>query len=367
MVGLDLFVSLNLWNSSYFLAVANDFPSRLLEDYSMKQSSTDHDDNVDNPTRWCIIGKRESASRGAKAHPYHFPHMAENLLPCWSWFRAQNATTHCGLVLLDGIKLDYKKSEEPSWISQLVQYMGCKVKELDVINANISNRLLPLGSSEPFQHAILPVWKMPRGDPSFRYLADPQDAQELRRLIVSDDWIDRHHQANKLYIGIIQRTVSMRTFTDLDVLVNLVQDCFPDAILDVTTLHGMSLQQQARWFALQDVVFAAHGAALTNSIFLRRQSIVMQFYPKGFFYQMFEPLIEQSGSNALFWYPDDNPHTETKYRLKILANKENITIGNDLNVNKNRLIKPIVEMLYSIGKMKPPSDGIQGEYFNLVL
>jgi hypothetical protein len=51
----------------------------------------------------------------------------------------------------------------------------------------------------------------------------------------------------------------------------------------------------------------------------------------------------------------------------MLVNKKNITIGNDLNVNKNRLIKPIVEMLYSIGKMKPPSDGIQGEYFNLVL
>jgi hypothetical protein len=199
-----------------------------------------------------------------------------------------------------------------------------------------------------------------------RYLADPEDAQELRRLVVSDDWISQHRQHGKLHIGIVQRSGTTRLFQELPVLVDVIQDSFPDAVLNVTTLSMPSLKEQAQWFAVQDVVLAAHGAALMNSIFLQRGSIVMQFFPAGYFWQSLDPLIEQAGNIALFWYPDDQPYMENKYRKKLIANKQNITVTNqEGKVNKDKLVRPIAETLYSIGKMAPPDSGIEGEYYKV--
>ena len=64
---------------------------------------------------------------------------------------------------------------------------------------------------------------------------------------------------------------------------------------------------QARWFASKDLIIAAHGAALTNSVFITKGTIVLQLYPPFFYWQFYDPLITQSGGLALGYAPGENP------------------------------------------------------------
>lgn len=303
-----------------------------------------------NDTHWCIIDLHKS-SRAAKMHPQHFPHMAENLLPCWSWFRIKNATSNCGFVFLDGVKLDYGTPPNP-WQKQLVDIMGCSVTYLD--QNVVADRQRPLGPAERVQHSIELIYKEPRLG-TIRYLHHPNDAVHLRRLVVSDEWIAQQCTIGKLHVGILQRTRS-RSFLQLSALVDTVQEAFPNAIVNVTTLDTPSLVEQAQWFATKDVIFTPHGAALTNSIFLRPNSVIMQFFGPRFFWQSLDPLIEQAGSIALDWYPgkevggEDPRQTMAKntYRQKILANKNNVSLS---ETAMRQAVQAVLETLHSVGKI----------------
>lgn len=104
---------------------------------ALKQNAVVHEKEIvaiqqeppDKNTHWCIISKDYSMKLPAEWFN-HFPHASEVILPCWSWFRRQNATQNCGFVLMDGLKLN--RDDANSWQQQLVKdVMGCKVREFD--------------------------------------------------------------------------------------------------------------------------------------------------------------------------------------------------------------------------------------------
>jgi hypothetical protein len=236
--------------------------------------------------------------------------------------------------------------------------MRCQVEHRS--NENVTDRTRPLGPSEPVQHAVPMAVKEPRFR-TIRYLEHPDDATALRKLLVSDEWIAQHMQPGKLYVGVIQRTKS-RSFLDIDALIQAIREAFPkdDMILNVTTLDTPSIVEQAQWFSTKDVVFAAHGAALTNSIFLRPKSVVMQFYAKGFWLPSLDPLVEQSGSVALDWYPgkakSKDPQLEMSkntYRAKLITNLANISFvgGGSKEIDVDTIIRPVLDVLISLGKI----------------
>jgi len=104
----------------------------------------------------------------------------------------------------------------------------------------------------------------------------------------------------KKRIGVVQRQHKRANFPNR-VFVNveeieaaLVREFSSIAQVGVTTLAGMSLREQARYFYDQDVVVMAHGAAVTNAIFCdagKRASIV-EIYPDGYAPYMFQAMIQ---------------------------------------------------------------------------
>ena len=128
----------------------------------------------------------------------------------------------------------------------------------------------------------------------------------------------------------------------------------PEAIFETVTMEGLSFDEQVRWFSNQNIIVAAHGAALTNAAFVRQGTIVMevrgceersdelkirvyrtlgrcccrlrrhflrrenlllcnslrssQLFPPNYYpVDFFQPLIQQSGSHALEWHYGDDP------------------------------------------------------------
>ena len=195
---------------------------------------------------------------------------------------------------------------------------------------------------------------------------------------------------NTLHFGIIHRTGSTRIITNIDEMIdtfiqgfqsiinnsNISNNSNLNLVIDVMRIQSSSpssnnnddnsvLQEQAEWFALQDVILMAHGAGVTNVIFARTDTILMQFYPYGFYYPMYEPLIEQVGCIPLFWYPgyldygtrqsnkqkqklsSEEPMMFSNYKQKIQGNRSNITLTNIPKM----IFKPIIETLYSIDKL----------------
>lgn len=234
----------------------------------------------DNRTHWCVVTSKY-LPKTTRGHFDHFPHAAEIILPCWSYFVKQNAVDRCGYAIAN------QNFKLPSWIQELVDAMGCKVQY---------GKGLPKGShladfvpEGDVQHIPNYYLLRPRLD-YIRYLDHPEHAHMLRRLFVDDDYIKQMKGDGKLkQIGIIQRE-GARRFDNLDKILRTLHKDIKEsqANITVTDFKFKTVKEQASWFATKDMIIASHGAALTNSIFITPGTIVMQMYPPGYFLQTLE-------------------------------------------------------------------------------
>lgn len=269
--------------------------------------------HIKSKKHWCVIDWDHSF-RTTRDEFDHFPHSLEVLLPCWTYFRKQDATANCGLVLLGRKKLG-------NWQTEFVKNgMECDVKFLDNKPhakfdkfGQITNGK-DIGLPEGIYHIPNLYLQRPRFG-HIHYMDDRLDAHALRRKFVSDHYIEQFKGADKaLQIGIIQRPKgASRRIGNVKEIRSALLKNFPGANVTLTDFSFPTVKEQAKWFATKNIVIAAHGAALANSIFITQGTIVLIIYPPGGFFQSLEPLIEQSGGVALDWYEKgEDPYLATK-------------------------------------------------------
>jgi hypothetical protein len=305
-----------------------------------------------NQTHWCIIG-RHSNSKNARRFFKHFPHAAESLLPCWSWWRRTNAVDHCGIILMDGFNLPID-----SWHHQLiVTNLNCKVKIFGEYYKNL-NRTHPLGDNAIY-HTVSTYWKNPRFG-RINYIEKAEDAWALRRRFISDAEIIRikQNESGVLQIGILQRLRS-RTITNLDDIANLLKQDIPDANITMVTDLPASLKEQVTWFATKDIIIGAHGAAMMNCLFILPKTIVMQLYPENYFFQSLEPLIETVGGIALDWYYGTDPVYDWRQNNAVRKDNNNYVREANITAPPNEVVDPI---LFTMGRKPTPSGWIGGNW-----
>jgi hypothetical protein len=294
-----------------------------------------------NSTHWCIIAQT-SMSRTSRRFHDHFPHAAENILPCWSWFRETRSTNQCGFALMYGLTF---RSNPNAWHNKLVEAMGCKVKHVRNVKAN---RKKPFKEEGAIFHTPNLKLKQPRYG-MVRYLARPEDGHALRWMLVKDDVIAKVKGLDKpLQVGILQRTTN-RVITNLEqIRASLAVRIQQETEIHMTTLNNASLEEQATWFATKDVIIAAHGAALVNCLFITPGTIVLQLYPPNYFFQSLEPLIEQVGGVALDWYNGTDPIVDWRSHR-----------DSQLELRTSNITPPVNEIvdliLMGIGEMETPS------------
>ena len=292
-------------------------------------------------THWCVISKKTGT---LTKYFEHFPHASENLLPCWSWFRRTRSTGNCGILLLDGLALEGKFKQNKSWQKQLVDAMGCQVRQEKGGSLSLEYLHSLLGSN-----VVVHIQNRKRALPRWAhkvYLDHVEDAQALRRLVgVSDRYVREHKGGtHPLQIGFIQRQ-GVRKISNLQQIVERLQEALPTARMETTLLNTTVLREQAQWFAQKDVIVGAHGAALTNSLFVTPGTIVMQVYPEKYFWRSLDSLIEQAGGIALDYYEGRDPHREWLEARE--RGEQNRRRDADITVDVERLVDSI---LFALGE-----------------
>ena len=257
-------------------------------------------DEIIQPRHWCMI-QNNTVQTFTEQNFSQFPHTAEIILSCYSYFSEKNATKNCGLYL------EGRRFRLNGWSKELVDAMGCKTV------ARIED--IP---EDDIQYSPNLYLLRPRLN-QIQYLNHPDHAHELRRLFVNDTYIETQKGVqfnHPIQIGIIQRK-SGRVINNLDDIINALQleleTLKIDYNINLTFFDYSSIKEQATWFATKDIIIGAHGAAMTNSLFITPKTIVMQLYPPGFFYAALEPLIEQAGGIAIQWY-EKGPNPYIKFR-----------------------------------------------------
>eukprot|EP00797_Seminavis_robusta_P006063 Sro1401_g269480.2 (207) ;mRNA; r:19888-20508 len=178
------------------------------------------------------------------------------------------------------------------------------------------------------------------------YLQNPDDAQALRRVVgVADAWVESQKGGGKpLQIGVIQRT-DKRVVTNVNAVVEGLQQALPEANITISTFSYPTVLEQAKWFASKHVIVAAHGAALTNSVFATKGTFILQLHPPGFYWQFYDPLIEQSGAIALDWYKGDHPVAEFLTVTAKNPNRKNQMQHQDFEVPVDEIVDIVLVAL----------------------
>lgn len=161
------------------------------------------------------------------------------------------------------------------WTEQLVRdAMKCKIRNETVYPGQ--NDLI----HKPNLYLMQPYYK------HIQYLSSPDHAKQLRKHLVSDEYIaERKGPGMPLQIGIVNR-LKNRHIINVNELAEGLQRAITYANVSVTYFdHGPPIQEQAEWWASHDVIIAAHGAGIVNSIFITQRTIVLQLYPRKYLYR----------------------------------------------------------------------------------
>jgi hypothetical protein len=254
------------------------------------------------PTAWCILDDVNSNPNKFR----HFPHASQVLLPCWSYFcrvraREKNSNLHCGFWL-NSSKLQMSQG----WVEGLVKAMNCSVLNRTASQPDLTfhHRLKPMAEQKQwFQHK--------------------EDAAALCSLTVGSLTLDARPR-----IGLVQRASRKqrgnRRILNLDTIQESIKEAFPHASVETALMDGMSFSEQAAWWSSRDVVVAAHGASMSNVIFMRDNASVVEIYPEHYYPITFFRSLSRSAGVSHYGYYNGvaNPYADYRQHRKTVADRK---------------------------------------------
>jgi hypothetical protein len=273
------------------------------------------------PIAWCILDDTNSNPR----HFRHFPHASQSLIPCWSYFsrvRERIPDARCGFWL-DSDKLKLSKG----WVADLVATMNCVVVA-DTQPVNVQISLRPKKQRQ-----------MTKEQRQTNWFQIPSDARRLRDKVVGPRF-----PSSRLRIGLVQRIGSWiwgnRNIRNLPDIQSSIEQAFPTATVEIACMERMSFVQQAEWWSRQDVVVAAHGASMTNLIFMENASVI-ELYPDHYYpMHFYSSLSESVGISHYGWY-NGVADPEADYR-------QHCRTVDDRNFYRNVDLTPPVEQVLEL-------------------
>jgi hypothetical protein len=217
--------------------------------------------------------------------------------------RRKYGITSCGFFYNMTKRKDFNYNRISPWARDLIKVMNC-------------SRIVRKEHNTP---------EPPSTDDTYylkwtrRWFEETEDSAPLQELVLQkgkegytrpDDFVNR-----TLAIGLIQRTprnnrcdrvplptkcLHFREFINLKKIQESLAKKFASAKIRNTKLKKMNLVEQASWWWTKDIVIAAHGAALSNVMFMRPHTAVIEIFPKGYEPGMFQALMKDVG---VYGYP----------------------------------------------------------------
>jgi hypothetical protein len=135
------------------------------------------------------------------------------------------------------------------------------------------------------------------------WFQQPSDATLLTQAVLGDNFSDPGPNS-QLRIGLVQRRGQRRNITNLPEIGRILKSDFPLAQIEWGEMEGMSPFEQASFWNRQDVVVAAHGAAMTNAMFLPRNAAVVEIFPLHYYVFMYRELCQTLAVGHFAWVDD---------------------------------------------------------------
>ena len=242
---------------------------------------------------WCVLDKNNTFAF------VHIPHAAESLLECWSWFQTRNKTEECGFYLRGGgVSLKGKSTLMGDWKEALIHSMGCVVTYNKPPAGHHTYYLIKENKPQWF-------WRK-------------EDIHSLREKFIDFGLVDKSSPSDQVRIGFVDRTTNRRIL-NMDNITNMARVRYPDAQIEMANMEDLTAIQQMAWWSRQNIVVAAHGAALTNVIFLQNNSAVVEIFPAHYCpIHYFGGLCERTGVRNYGYYSnctsDGSPASRVYYR-----------------------------------------------------
>lgn len=249
-------------------------PSGLPDAVTARNISTPPDDNPPwkENLALCLLNETK--------HFVHFPHTAEQLFPCWSFFR-EHSTKKCAFWLTT----DTSRPEgmRPGWSPHVIEAMNCTFYR--------SREPPTLGPTSVKMHA---------GKRVRVFFANESDARTLSRRVLQyyKDLLPpplSPHPSLQHSIAVVQRNKS-RSLGNIEEIQKEIQRRFPESMFVVASMEDLNhTVHQAHFWNSHDVIITPHGAAMTNAIFMRPNAAVVEVYPFEYAPAIFIELCRKSG------------------------------------------------------------------------
>mmetsp|Transcript_3225 Transcript_3225/g.6688 ORF Transcript_3225/g.6688 Transcript_3225/m.6688 type:complete len:424 (-) Transcript_3225:60-1331(-) len=228
---------------------------------------------------WCILDERNTR------YFTHLSHSALSLFHCWSWFQSLKKPGDCGFYLRGTLSLKGKNHGMTDWKEQLVNIMGCDVTY----------------DNPPDEHPTYYVDRAVTADHP-RWFWRKKDATIFRERFIDSGLVNENHQSHRIRIGFVNRR-NNRVILNMNNIINMVHSKHPEAETEMANMEDLTGLQQMKWWYRQDIVVIAHGAALTNAIFLRNNSAVVEIFPPHYYpIYYFGELCNQAGIRNYGYY-----------------------------------------------------------------
>ena len=229
---------------------------------------------------------------------FHFPHAAQQLYACWSWWRA-HPTKEPILLFPD----DHKKST----------FLDGMLDSFRAMNVTIvPNHTDPAvdmhyeGRTPDERNETLAYYAMYKPEHA-RELADGiheafNMAPALASCPTKPDTPPR--------IAILNR--KSRNFPHVEEMAEAVRDATPGVEeVPIAMFETRSFVEQVQFYGDYDIVISPHGAQLTGLVFMRQCSSVLEVFPRGYHWpEYFGSLANVTGLNHGYLYLSDTHWTE---------------------------------------------------------
>ena len=262
-------------------------------------------------------------------HFSHFPHTAEQIYPCWSFFQ-KYPDLQCAF------QLPKNQSFAEGWVQDVVHAMKCnsypyrgKYQYKDFRNVDFAFQT---------RARIQEIWKYRQSFPRLSWFNKTSDGHQLALAITKHfgrklPQVTTYHNTNPrpISIGIIQRDQrraargANRVILNLDDILDDLRKAFPPDQVVIYQADPMELDtaQQVEFFYKHDIVMAIMGAACTNVAFMRPGSVFFEIFTPKFYDPMYMHIAQSVGVQYLNYtatWPEVFQPNRTKEQKKIRNN-----------------------------------------------
>lgn len=219
----------------------------------------------------------------------HWQHAQQVLLPCWSLFSWHPKKARY-VLLTGGVGL----TASHPWTAFVLDAMGATV---------VADRSGVAGDC-PLEGRLRRKTGTGDAGSEILWLADPAHAAALQAAA----GLSPPPPGAGLRVGVLNRRSHRRWDAD-GAFLNRTRAAFPDAtVADEAYFEALAPAAQAAWVHAADVVVSPHGAQLSNLVFARKCTAVLELFPRHFYMPGFYlALALQAGAVPFAGYATDDP------------------------------------------------------------